>query len=355
MVKFELFNEVGDEEKGITVDGVRTFLNANKSEDITFQISTMGGDLAQAITIFSLIKSHPGKTIAEIIGLTASAGTVIAMACDEVVMSDNALFLVHNGWSSTTGNVYDFQKAASDLMKNDAIMVKMYREKTGLKDDEIKGIMKASDWLSPQEALNYGFIDRIETSGIKIAASVMISEARAAKINEQLLIKLSEKMKNPFIKAKATADVMNVLALKDGNNLLISAEEAATGVEVAPLGAMTLEDGEYELADGRKIVVAGGVITEVVELSAEPDTAEPDALVNTVAEMLVQSEASVMAKVEALLKPLQAIASTHKPAKSVGVVGSPSASFSQRDEMTAKIEAKTAELKIAAEAKRKGN
>jgi len=314
MVKFELFNEVGDEEKGITVDGVRTFLNANKSEDITFQISTMGGDLAQAITIFSLIKSHPGKTIAEIIGLTASAGTVIAMACDEVVMSDNALFLVHNGWSSTTGNVYDFQKAASDLMKNDAIMVKMYREKTGLKDDEIKGIMKASDWLSPQEALNYGFIDRIETSGIKIAASVMISEARAAKINEQLLIKLSEKMKNPFIKAKATADVMNVLALKDGNNLLISAEEAATGVEVAPLGAMTLEDGEYELADGRKIVVAGGVITEVVELETpvEEAAAETEEIVAAVGEIVAKEIAAVKAEFKAEFDKIRSI---HKPVK----------------------------------------
>ena len=350
MNKLELFKNVGEE---ITIDLVRNFLNSSKGQDVQFDISTLGGDLATAITIHDLIKAYPNKTVANIIGLTASAGTVIAIACDDVVMSDNSLFLIHNGWKEVTGNVYDFQKAAVDMQKTDAIMVKMYREKTGISEIKIHDLMKASDWMSPTEALNYGFIDRVSSSGIKIAASAMVSSAKG-KINALLLTKLEEKMKNPFKKeTKAKADVMNILALKDGN-FLINAEAAAVGVEVAPLGAMSLEDGEYELADGRKIIVSGGVITEVVDLSAEPEPVESAAIVDTVAEMLVQSEAKTMAKIEAMLKPLQAMVSTHTPAKAAGVVGTPAASYSNRDAMMAKIEAKTAELKLAKEAKRKG-
>jgi len=351
MNKLELFKNVGEE---ITIELVRNFLNSSRGQDVQFDISTLGGDLATSITIHDLIKAYPNKTTANIIGLTASAGTVIAIACDEVVMSDNSLFLIHNGWKEVTGNVYDFQKAAADMLKTDAIMVKMYREKTGLNDAKIHELMKASDWMSPDEAFDHGFIDRVEPSEIKIAASAIVSSAKG-KINALLLTKLEEKMKNPFKKdTNAKADVMNILALKDGN-FLINAEEAAVGVEVAPLGAMSLEDGEYELADGRKIIVSGGVITEVVDLSAEPaPSEEASQIVDTVAEMLVQSEAKVMAKIEAMLKPLQAMASTHTPAKGVGVIGSPAASYSKKDELMAKIEAKSAELKIAAEAKRKG-
>ena len=73
-----------------------------------------------------LIKSHNGHTEADITGLTASAMTVISSGCDYVKMSSNALFLIHNGWKSMTGNIYDFEKAVQDMSKTDAIMVKLY-------------------------------------------------------------------------------------------------------------------------------------------------------------------------------------------------------------------------------------
>jgi len=322
MVKFELFDTVGE---NITVESVKTFLNSNKNEDVEFDISSLGGDLATGLTIHDLIKTHPKKTIANIIGLTASAGTVIAIACDEVHISDNALFLIHNGWKEVTGNVYDFQKAASDLLKMDAIMIKIYREKTGLDDNKIKDLMKASDWLSPTEAEQYGFVDRVINSGIKIAASIMIAGAKN-KINDLLLTKLEQKMKLPW--KNTDASVMNVLALKGEKSLLINAEEVATGVEVAPIGAMTLEDGEYELADGRKILVAGGVITEVVEIeAAEKPEENTEAIIAAVSDVVAEAIAAVEAKFDA---KLASIKSSHTPPKGTKITA-PSAKVETTD------------------------
>jgi ATP-dependent Clp protease protease subunit len=310
MVTLELFDDVS-KDGSINVDVVRNFLNANKTQDITFKIATLGGDLAQAITIHNLIKSHPKKTIAEIIGLTASAGTVIAVACDEITMSDNALFLIHNGWTSITGNSFDLQKRMSDLQKNDALMVKIYRERTGMPDAAIQQLMKSADWLSPTEALEYGFIDSILPTDQKIAASV--SEAQRSLMPNILLTKLEMKMKNIF---KKDAQVMNVLALKDGKtSLLINAEVPAAGVEIAPLGAATLEDGEFELADGRKITVAGGVITNVTE----PAAAVPAATVEeTTAEVIAAVGAILKAEldpIKAEFATLKATVSKHVPLK----------------------------------------
>lgn len=335
-------------EKCISLNTVRTFLNEAKGQDIQIDISTLGGDLATAIAIHDLLEIYPGKTIGNVTGLLASAGTVILEACDDRVMDENKLFLIHNGWKTVTGNVYDFQQAVSNMSKTDAIMVNIYKKRTGLPTEKIISLMKKSDWISAQEALDYGFIDRIEPSGMKIAASALIEGAQG-KIQNNLLIKLEEKMKNPFKKTEAKADVMNVLALTEGQNLLMNAEEAAEGVEVAPLGAMSLEDGEYELADGRKISVAGGVITEVMEKEEEE---APDAVVDTVAEMITASEAKIEAMIDAKLKPLAAMASKHKPEKAQPVVNTGNASVG--DNLQAKIEAKKAEIKAAAEAKRKG-
>jgi ATP-dependent protease ClpP protease subunit len=309
--KIELFGTVGET---ITVDQVRSFLNENKANDVQFNISSLGGDLDTALTIYNLIKSFPNKTTANIIGLTASAGTVIADACESVVMSDNALFLIHNGWIPVEGNVYDMQKAVKELAKTDAIMIKIYREKTGLSDAKITDLMKAADWLSPQESLDYGFVDSLFSTGNKIAASAIITEAQNGKINDLLLTKLKEKM-NIF--GKKDKKVLNVLALKDGKQCLVEGE-AAVGSEVAPLGATSLEDGEYELTDGRKITVAGGVITNITDpaATAAAVAATTDEVVAAVAALVDTKLSALEAKVTA---QLAAIKSTHIPAKGTGI------------------------------------
>jgi ATP-dependent protease ClpP protease subunit len=327
MVTLDLSNDVVNEEtkveydkKGIpciSVSEVKNFMNKNKNEEITFNIATLGGDLGTGLIIHDLIKSHPKKTVGNIIGLTASAGTVIAEACDEVIQSSNALFLIHNGWKEVTGNVYDMQKAATDLMKTDAIMVKIYREKTGLPDEKIRAIMKESDWMSAEEALALGFVDSVYNSGMKIAASV--SDAQRLKINNQLLItKLEQKMKNPF---KKEAAVMNVLALKDGANYLINAEVPAAGVEVAPLGAASsLEDGEYPLQDGRTIVVVGGTITEVKEAPAPAADVVAEQQTAAIIAGVTKNVLAQLEPIQAQIDEIKKITSAHIPAKGKGPV-----------------------------------
>jgi ATP-dependent protease ClpP protease subunit len=326
--KLELFDTVGEQ---ITVDLVKSFLNANKQNDVQFDISSLGGDLATALTIHDLIQQHPKTTTANIVGLTASAGTVIAIACDNVKMSDNALFLIHNGWKTVEGNVYDMQKAVTDLAKTDAVMTKIYREKTGLPDSQIISLMKASDWLSSTEALDYGFIDSVYQTGSKIAASAVLTEARKAQINELLLTKLQTKMKI-FGKNKAEK-VLNVLAMKDGKQCLVEGE-AAVGSEVAPLGATALEDGTYELTDGRVVTIAGGVITNV-ETPKEPEGTDASSkeVIAAVSALVVAEIAKVEAKVMAELGKIQ---STHTPPKGAGPANAPNAQVTKPD-VSAKI------------------
>ena len=306
MKKLELIGGVGFQ---ILAKDVRDFLAKSGGDDVQIDISSLGGNLDEGLLIYELLQAYTGKTLANIIGLTASAGTVIAHGCDEIQMSDNALFLIHNGWTDVTGNVYDFQKAASQLMKTDAIMVRIYRNKTGLDDNTIKDLMKKEDWLTADEAFQYGFIDKIITSGVKVAADV-------SGMKEILLNKLEKKM-NIF---KKKSEVINILALRDGKNLVINAEEAATGVEVSPTAGMTLEDGQYELADGRKISVAGGVITEVMEDTTEPEaSAGTEAVIAAVATLLADERTAIMAEID---KKLSGIQSQHTPPKGTKVTGS---------------------------------
>jgi ATP-dependent protease ClpP protease subunit len=345
MQKIELYGDVGTQ---ITVDSFRAILNENKDEDLQLDISTLGGDLNTGLIIHDLLKAHKGKTIANIVGLTASAGTVIALGCDEIQMSENALFLIHNGWKTITGNIYDFEQGVDDMKKTDSIMVKIYHERTGLAPEKIITLMKQEDWMTAYEAKDLGFVDTVVQSQ-KIAASAVLEGAQGS-INDVLLTKLKEKMKI-FGKEKASNQVLNTLTLADGSQLVFEGKSIAANVKVAPLGDATLEDGEYELKDGRKISVAGNVITEVKEPEPEPELSG-EQLMETVAEMLTASEAKIEAMIEAKLKPLSAAVSVHKPEKVQPVINKSRAS--QSDDLQAKIEAKMAENRANVESKRKG-
>lgn len=331
MLEFDLIGDIGSD---ITEQGVSAMLKEANGEDVTFYMASLGGSLSSGSTIYGLIKKYPGKTKGVIIGNTASAGTIAILGCDEVVANQNAPFLIHNSSDPTGGNAKELLAKAAQLEKHDKIMLSIYRDKTGLPDAKLIELMDREDWLSPEEAKEYGFIDAV------IGASKVVAYyPNNDKLTKDLLTKLDNKMLKIFGKDKKDVQATAVLALKDGKQLLINAEKADKGVEVAAIGAAaTLEDGEYELSDGRMIVITGGVITEVKEKAAPamPDAkADTEAIVTAVVAVVKEQIDAVKADFKA---ELAKISSSHKPPKG-GVQGAASKVdvHAKVDEITSKI------------------
>lgn len=314
LVPMKEFNLIGDIGIDITPVGVNQMLAEANGDDVTFYMASLGGSLSDGNSIYGIIKNYKGNTKGVIIGHTASAGTIAILGCDAVECNSNSPFLIHNSSIPEGGNAAELKKKASELEKQDKMMLRIYQGKTGLPEAKIAELMAKEDWLTPEEALSFGFIDSVIEPQYKAVAYYS-----ASSISEVLQTKLEKKM-NIFKKNKDAKP--HLLALKDGRNILASAEAAAEGVEVAPLGAMTLEDGEYELSDGRKISVSGGVITEVKEMEAAADapTAADEATVNAVAAIVAESEARMRTEFAATLKKetdaiRASIKSTHVPVR----------------------------------------
>ena len=308
MLEFNLIGNIGTD---ITPQLVNDMLTQANGEDVTFYMASLGGSLSDGRTINGLIRNYKGKTRGVIIGDTASAGTIAILGCNVVDCDSNTPFLIHNSWIPEGGNANDLRKKAANLDMQDKTMIAIYKNRTGLPEFKIAELMAKEDWLLPEEAKEYGFIDNIIESKYKVAAYF----AEHGNISSELLTKLKNKMKLPF-KKEDKAKVLNTLALKDGKNLLINAEETAIGVEVAPLGAMTLDDGSYELADGRTIVISGGVITEVKEPEPEMSENETSAIVEAVGALVVSEIEKVKTEIREEVKAeFSKISSQHTPPK----------------------------------------
>ena len=128
---------------------------------IHLRINSPGGSVFDAEAIQTALQQHKARVVAHIDGMAASAATYVALAADEVEMSDGAMFMIHNAWTFAFGNASELVDTAALLEKIDANILRDYQSKTGASAEQIKQWMDAETWFTAQEALTNGFVDRI--------------------------------------------------------------------------------------------------------------------------------------------------------------------------------------------------
>lgn len=132
------------------------------TEEIHLRINSPGGSVIDGLAIHDAIKRLPQKVTAKIEGLAASIASIIALGADEVTMSQNSLFMIHNVWGGETGGAKDMRKAADLMDKMGDRLVNIYVSKTGKDESEIRNWMDEETWFTADEAFEAGFINRIE-------------------------------------------------------------------------------------------------------------------------------------------------------------------------------------------------
>jgi len=134
---------------------------AIKASTIHLRINSPGGSVFDAEAMRTAIRQHPANVIAHIDGMAASAATGLAIAANEVEISDGAMFMIHHPWGWAAGNADELREYADLLDKVDISIVTAYAKKTGKDVAAIVGWMDAETWFTAAEALEHGFVDRI--------------------------------------------------------------------------------------------------------------------------------------------------------------------------------------------------
>ncbi|AUB61940.1 peptidase [Bacillus cereus] len=134
--------------------------NAN-SEDLIVSINSPGGYVDEGSEIYTALKNYPGHVEVQIVGLAASAASIIAMAGDKVRISPTAQIMIHNASMLSGGDHRDMSKAAEMLKVTDRTLVNAYVIKSGKSEEELLNMMADETWMGPQQALENNFVDEI--------------------------------------------------------------------------------------------------------------------------------------------------------------------------------------------------
>lgn len=190
---FEIIGEDFWSGGGMTAKRMAGILRAVGEKPIRVQINSPGGDVFEGIAIYNQLRKHKAKVTVEVVGLAASAASIIAMAGDEIRMDLGSFLMVHNAWGIVMGNRHDLTDAADLLGSIDAALVDIYEARTGEKRDEIERLMDKETWLSPKDAVDRGFADSIDettrTDDGKKAADPKHSQLMAKRRMEAVLAK----------------------------------------------------------------------------------------------------------------------------------------------------------------------
>jgi len=155
-----IFAEIGGP-AGVTAQNIDASLRQFGSQPVIVKINSPGGDVFDGIAIYNLLRAHPQPVTAQVLGIAASAASIITMAADRIEMARNSELMIHQAWMLAVGNGELLRKAADILDKMDAAIAGTYAARSGQPIAEVIAMMADETFLDAGEAIDMGFADAL--------------------------------------------------------------------------------------------------------------------------------------------------------------------------------------------------
>lgn len=130
-------------------------------EPIRVSIHSEGGSVFEGFATHDVLAKYPGPKTIAIESTAFSIASFIAMAGDEIEMSPNAYFMLHNPRISIEGDDEDLGKNAKMIADLKANMVNAYAARTGKSTAEIESVLKAETYFNATDAVAFGLANRV--------------------------------------------------------------------------------------------------------------------------------------------------------------------------------------------------
>ncbi|MBQ6407714.1 MAG: ATP-dependent Clp endopeptidase proteolytic subunit ClpP [Butyrivibrio sp.] len=140
------------------------FLEAeDPNKDIHMYINSPGGEISSGMAIYDTMHYIKCDVSTICIGMAASMGAFLLAggAKGKRMALPNAEVMIHQPLGGTQGQATEIEIAAKHILKTKEKMNRMLAANTGKSYEQVAADTERDNWLSAQEALDYGLIDSI--------------------------------------------------------------------------------------------------------------------------------------------------------------------------------------------------
>lgn len=184
-------------------------LKEANGQSVTLKINSPGGSVFAASEIYTELRNYTGDVNIQIVGLAASAASVIAMA-GKSSMSPTAQLMVHNV-STSAGGDYRVMEHTAEILKNaNDTIANAYIAKSGMTREEALELMDKESYLSAQKAKELGLIDEIMFDNMqsRLTNNVNLRLYNSlSSIPEEILNLINKSSNQPIIKESNMVDI----------------------------------------------------------------------------------------------------------------------------------------------------
>lgn len=131
---------------------------------IVIIINSPGGSVDAGYAVWDQIKMLTSPVTTVVTGMAASMGSVLAIVAPKGrrFATANARFMIHQpSMGGIQGPASDIAIYAEEIIKTRDKIVQHYVEATGQPAEVVRHALDRDKWMSPEEALEFGLVDRI--------------------------------------------------------------------------------------------------------------------------------------------------------------------------------------------------
>jgi ATP-dependent protease ClpP protease subunit len=168
-------------------------IDKSNGEKLDIYINSGGGDIFAGSEIYSALREYRGEVNIHIVGFAGSAASVIACAGKSDI-TPTGMFMYHNVSGGARGDYHAMDKTSEILKTANKAISMAYQIKTGKSEKELLALMDKETWITAQEAVEQGFVDKIaENQNLKLTASAYHSQM----LSQEVIEKIRNTVKNP--------------------------------------------------------------------------------------------------------------------------------------------------------------
>lgn len=141
-------------------------LEADNNDDIKIFINSPGGDADAGFAMYDMIRFVKPKVKAICAGVVASAAVIILLGAkkEDRYSLPSSRILIHQPSTGIHGTASDIQIEANEILKCREKINRLISEETGQTIEKVETDTKRNFWMSAEEALQYGLVNKIISS-----------------------------------------------------------------------------------------------------------------------------------------------------------------------------------------------
>jgi ATP-dependent Clp protease protease subunit len=156
---------ISDEVTNLVVAQLLFLANEDAKADVSIYINSPGGSVSAGLGIIDTMRFVPNDVSTYIIGMAASMGSLIA-ACGtkgKRFSLPNSRNLMHQPLIGGVleGQATDLEIEAREILRLRETLYQLYAETTGQSLERIAADCERNKWLSAEEMLEYGLVDKV--------------------------------------------------------------------------------------------------------------------------------------------------------------------------------------------------